>query len=362
MKIYPMPEDLDIFEQHEVKKLNKKGLATPKQLELISKYESVHFNVPSVHTSVNCTFIGKNDDYYLMDAGFKDYIRVPNRPSESKYIDKMDIGQKTEVYIDAFIDNPFHIEGSISSLKESQAHDILTNSDDYVTGYVREIIPAGYMVDININGVELNGFLPNTHADVNRLSDPESIVGKTLTFAVESYSDEKGTYILSRRNYLLTQIPAAIKKLKFDTKYTGTITDTTTFGVFVQFEEILTGMIHKTMIHPDWQDRLNEIEAGTLIDFFVKDIFNDGKNTKIVLTQILKPTLWDDLEIGECIDGTVKSVREFGVLVSLDDETYGLISQAELDRKNIAYEVGDDVTVKVIKIDRPNRKIQLRIK
>ncbi len=37
----------------------------------------------------------------------------------------------------------------------------------------------------------------------------------------------------------------AIKKLKYDIPYTGHVTGTTPFGIFVEFNECLTGMIHK---------------------------------------------------------------------------------------------------------------------
>lgn len=354
--IYPIPQGLDAFEEHELVKLNKRGIATPEQKNLLAAYATVKFLHPEEDTVSKCVYIGSNTDSYLLDGGFKDYVRVPKRPTEAKYLDKLTTGQETDIYIDFFNETPYLIEGSISSLKESQAHDALLNSGSPVEGTVRDLTPAGYLVDINVNGVELAGFLPNTHAGVNKLLDPESILNQTLLFMVESYSYDEGTYVLSRRKYLQTLISDAVKELEFNKVYTGVITGTTNYGVFVEFNEILTGMIHKTAMGADWQDRLQEIPAGTMIDFYVKEIL---KNNKIILTQELKETLWDELLVDDIIEGTVKSVRDFGILVSLDEDTIGLIPHTEVNRKKIIVNNGDTINVKVLNINRSDRKILL---
>jgi ribosomal protein S1 len=218
----------------------------------------------------------------MFEASFKDYIRVENRPNEAKYLKNTNIGDKLDVAIVELNEEKYIIRGSLSALYETRAHETLKSIDEdqHVSVFIRESTPAGYNVDILYEGVTLPGFMPNTLAGINKLYDVDSIVGKSLEVMIESFSREEGTYIVSRRKYLQTLIPEAIKELKRGEVYNGHVTGTTPFGVFVEFGECLTGMIHKTNINPDWQDKISQIQTGTEINFYVKEIIKD----KIILT------------------------------------------------------------------------------
>jgi predicted RNA-binding protein with RPS1 domain len=71
--------------------------------------------------------------------------------------------------------------------------------------------------------------------------------------------------------------------------------------------------------------------------------------------------LWDSIKIGQVIDGKIKDIKPFGVLVILDDETNGLIHTSELDKSSQKLSSGQDVKVKVIAVDRASRKIFLSV-
>ena len=199
------------------------------------------------------------------------------------------------------------------------------------------------------------GFMPNTLAGINKLFDVNSIVGKTFEVMIESYSEQEGTYIVSRRKYLQTLIPSAIKELEYNIPYSGYVTGTTPFGVFVEFNDCLTGMIHKANIDPDWQERIQEIRPGYNIEFYIKEIIKD----KIILTQILRETLWDNIKNGQVLNGTVKDIKPFGTLVNLDEETVGLIHTSEMERLKKKFSSGQQLKVKVLSVDRSSRKIFL---
>ena len=152
-------------------------------------------------------------------------------------------------------------------------------------------------------------------------------------------------------------IPKAIKELNFENSNTGHVTGTTPFGVFVEFNECLTGMIHKANVHPDWQSRLSDIKPGFEIEFYVKEIVRE----KIILTQILRETLWDNIKNGQTLKGVVKDVKQFGTLVSLDDETVGLIHTSEMEKLKIRFQPEQEIKVKVLSVDRSSRKIFLTV-
>ena len=314
---------------------------------------------PSAGQVVEATFLGTRSGSYLFDFGYKDFIFVDAKLNEQKYLKDTEPGTQVSVLVTG-IQNPYLIKGSVSSLYEKKAHTQLQSLEEgeSVTAFIKEMNPAGYDLEIQHNGVTIPAFMPNTLAGINKLYNPESIVGTTLNVMIESFSDEKGTYIVSRRKYLQSLIPSAIKELEYGKPYTGHVTGTTPFGVFVEFNECLTGMIHKTNILEEYQDRISEIKPGTQIEFYIKEIIKDNK---IILTQILKESLWDSVKVGMKLDGVVRDLKPFGALVQLDEETMGLIHTSELEKSTKKVNSGDTVSVKVLATDRSNRKLFLSV-
>ncbi len=347
------------FEQAKLKN-RKMTSKDPDVLNLAKLYENMIIHIPSKNTIVNSKYEGIFSNQHCFSVvGYKDNIRIDDKPSESKYLKNTNIGDYIDVLITNIDNKIFLIEGSIANIYENAAHASLKALDDTVVilATIKSLNPAGYDVEISHNGITLPGFMPNTLAGINKLYNPESIVGKTLEVMVESFSKDEGTYIVSRRKYLRTLIPEAMDNLETGEVYQGHVTGTTQFGVFVEFNECLTGMIHKANVNPDWQDKLNQIKPGFEIDFYVKEIIKD----KIILTQILRETLWDTIRSGQVLEGRVRDIKQFGALISLDDETMGLIHTSELEKTGKKFVAGQELKVKVLAVDRQNRKIFLTV-
>lgn len=355
LRVMELDEDFDF----DMEKLEQKWHLKNSLMEkMMSGYV---FNFPEVGQVVNATYMGVQGEFHLFEHSFKDYIRVENRIAESKYLKNTNVGDKLDVAIVQVKDKDFIIKGSLSALYETRAHETLLNIDEdsHVIAFVKELTPAGYNVDIFYEGVTLPGFMPNTLAGINKLYDVESILNKNLEVMIESYSGEEGTYIVSRRKFLQTLIKQEIAKLERGVVYKGNVTGTTAFGVFVEFNECLTGMIHKTNINPAFQDKLDTIIPGTEIDFYVKEIIQANPFDKIILTQTLKESLWDTIRVGQTLTAVVKDNKQFGTLVQLDEETMGLIPSAELEKIGNLPNIDDKVEVRVSRIMRQNRKIFL---
>lgn len=336
------------------------------EYELMAKLlENITISQPKKNQMVSGTYRGIISGQHTFGVpGFKDDVYVENRPGESKYLKNTQIGDKIDILVVHIDDDNYNIQGSIAAIYESKAHESLKALDEdlVVLAQIRSLNPAGYDIDILHDGVTLPGFMPNTLAGINKLHDPNSIVGEELNVMIESYSDQEGTYIVSRRKYLKTLIPLAIEELETHTVYEGHVTGTTPFGVFVEFNECLTGMIHKANINPDWADRISEIKPGMEINFYVKEITKDKNGEfKIILTQVLRESLWDNIKIGQVIDGRVRDNKPFGTLVTLDDETMGLIHSSEMEKIGRKFQPDQDLKVKVLAVDRSNRKIFLTV-
>ena len=357
-------DDAEFWAQIEFEDAKRKNMKVknnnPEYQRIEKIYEDFFIQVPVKDTIVTGQYEGIQSSQHCFSVrGFKDYVRVDDRPSENKYLKNTKIGDFVDVLISKIDNNIFFIEGSIANIYENAAHESLKALDDdvVVNGKIKSINPAGYDVEIIHDGITLAGFMPNTLAGINKLYDPESIVGKSLELMIESYSQEEGTYIVSRRRYLRTLIPQAIESLESGVVYEGHVTGTTPFGIFVEFNDCLTGMIHKANVVEEWQNRISEIRPGTQIQFYVKEIVKD----KIILTQILRETLWDTIKNGQVLTGKVRDTKQFGTLVNLDDETVGLIHTSEMEKLGKKFTAGQDLKVKVLSVDRMNRKIFLTV-
>lgn len=325
--------------------------------EILKLYKLDDVKIPEIGDVSTSKFMGILGDQYVFHvSGYKDDVRIDVKQTEARYLKNTNIGDIIDVLIVDVDNDNFMIKGSISTLYESKARQTIDEGLP-VMAFVRSLNPAGYDIDILHDGVTLPGFMPNTLAGINKLHDTSSIVGKTFEVMIESFSKEEGTYIVSRRKYLHTLIPSAVKKLKYGEVYSGHVTGTTPFGVFVEFSECLTGMIHKANVNPEWQDKLTSISPGFQIEFYIKEVIKD----KIILTQILRETLWDNIKNGQVLDGKVRDTKQFGTLVNLDDETVGLIHTSEMEKLGRKFTPGQELKVKVLSVDRMNRKIFLTI-
>ncbi len=353
-------ELMDVFDEVNFSRKGTRNRNSKEYQEMVKFYKLDEISIPEEGQVVSAKYVGKSAGQFIFSVpGYKDDVRIDDKIGESKYFKNLNLNDVIDVLITDVNQDAFMIKGSVSSLYESRAHAKLKAlvEGESVMVTVKSLNPAGYDVELNHGGVTLPGFMPNTLAGINKLHDPMSIVGQTFNVMIESYAQNEGTYIVSRRKYLQTLIPDAVKELEYNKIYNGHVTGTTPFGVFVEFNECLTGMIHKANVNPDWAEKLTSISPGFQIEFYIKEVIKD----KIILTQILRETLWDNIKNGQIIEGTVKDTKAFGTLVNLDDETVGLIHTSEMEKLGKKFTAGQPIKVKVLSVDRMSRKIFLTL-
>ncbi len=152
----------------------------------------------------------------------------------------------------------------------------------------------------------------------------------------------------------------------------GTITNVTEFGVFVELEEGLEGLLHQSDI--SWDKRVKspqkEFKVGQTITVKLLGIDNEKKRISLGLKQV-DGDPWDKIEEkyhpGMTLTGKVARLAEFGAFVELEKNVEGLIHKTEIANPipktvEAALKVGDEVTVKVISVDTGKRRIGLSIK
>lgn len=324
-----------------------------------------------VGSVVEGTLMGHNNTHILVDIGYKDTVMIDAKKDEFVALERMGMasGDTVQVMITNVEEDPYLIVGSFIQLERKDAYlEILEHCDTRIfVAKVQEWSPAGFKLDISYDDHKIPSFMPNTLAGINKLSPEQSqdLIGKNIEVMIESFSDDKGTFIASRKKYLQTLIPTALENLKLKEDdgtpilHIGTVTGTTKSSVFVEFNECLTGMIHISNIESSLASSIeSSFKPGNSIKFYVKEVIRG----KLFLTQVWRVTIWDNVNRDDIFnDVVIKDIKKFGALVQLDTETVGLINNFELEKSKKTLRAGDKVNVKITNIQRMERKLGLSI-
>jgi len=213
--------------------------------------------------------------------------------------------------------------------------------------------------DLNIGGLPV--FMPGSLGGINKLTNFEELVGETIkVMAIKNnnkYSKFRDTLIVSHRDYLETLIPAEVDKLIIGNEYSGVITGTNKYGVFVEFKadengpSVLTGLIHKDEFDEVLAGHYNEgaLQPGVEIAFYLKEVVT---NKRIILSrnEVEKSEpVKKEYKRGDVVNGKVTAITNFGVFVKFAVNTSGLIHISKL--KDITLTKGQKVSCKITNIN-----------
>ena len=217
---------------------------------------------------------------------------------------------------------------------------------------------GGYIVDLS--GVKC--FLPGSLAAANKITDFESYIGKEIPVMIEGYVEAKDIFIVSYKKYLNKIMDSKIRELDLTKKYKGCVTGTSDFGVFVEWDSVYTGLIHKTEFQEDMNIR--DLHPGTEIEFYVKEI---KENNRLTLTldkplerNILIQNLDNQIKDGtiDSFEAVIKHKRKNGALVEIPAlGLMALIPQDKIGKKVNSMKTGDNVSVTPFEVDTISGKI-----
>jgi small subunit ribosomal protein S1 len=152
----------------------------------------------------------------------------------------------------------------------------------------------------------------------------------------------------------------------------GKVRNFTNFGAFVELEEGIDGLIHISDM--SWTSRVKHpseiFKKGQEVEAVLLDIDPEAERLSLGLKQ-LSPDPWDEVSRrfyeGQVVEGEVVRLSEFGAFVRLMDGIEGLIHISELadhhvEKPEDVVQVGQNVKMRIIKIDIPERKISLSIR
>jgi small subunit ribosomal protein S1 len=241
-----------------------------------------------------------------------------------------------------------------------------------VKGKVTNLVPYGAFVELE-PGIE--GLVHVSELSwTKRIARPADVLtqGQEIEAVVLGVSKEDQKVSLSVRQLDTNPWEVVTGKYPTGTRVKGKVRNLTAYGAFVELEEGIDGMIHVSDL--SWTRKINHpsemLKKGDEIEAEVLDI--DKANQRISLSlKHLADDPWKSIEarykIGDLVTGKVSKVASFGAFVQLADEIDGLvhISQISNDRVEKVKEVlkiGQEVSARVIKVDKTERRIGLSIK
>jgi small subunit ribosomal protein S1 len=157
------------------------------------------------------------------------------------------------------------------------------------------------------------------------------------------------------------------------TRIEGKVKSLTDFGAFIGLEEGIDGLIHisdmswtKHVKHPS-----ELFKKGQKVEAVVIRIDKEKERLSLGYKQLSRDP-WEDqipgrYRVGDAVAGKVTKIADFGVFVELDGDVEGLIHVSEMGlepqaRMEDKFKVQDEVTAKIIKVDRDERKIALSLR
>lgn len=253
--------------------------------------------------------------------------------------------------------------GSLSASYEmslkKELHKAITDDSYAYNVKIDEVCPGGFMV--NLSGVKC--FLPGSLAATNRIFNFAEYVGRTIPVMVETYDEARGIFVVSFKKYLKNIIDAKVEEIVIGTKYTGKITGNSNLGVFVEWNEIFTGLIP----HSETSDK--KYNTGQEIEFYVVDIrnpqrlglsFNPPSPKAMYLQELKTQSMAEDSYI-YAKDCKVVKVKGSGLILKLDSgEQSAFIDRRDLMKNIKEYKVGDTLTCYPVSVSVSEAKISMR--
>ena len=280
------------------------------------------------------------------------------------------------------------VNGSSGESSESQSTDAeflkyieedldfdLPARGDLRQGVIVEVRPSEILVNV---GSKRDGVVPQS--DLARL-DPEFVKslkeGEVVDVVVSRQPDDDGIFVLSmseaqqRKDWILAQ-----ELLESGEITSHRVVGYNKGGLTVEFNQ-LRGFVPASHV-VDMPRNLSEEQRREQFEKRINSTLNlivievERRRRRLVMSEMLaerqlrdaaKERLFDTLKVGDVLEGEVRSIRPFGAFVDIGGAD-GLLHVSEIDWMPLnhprdAVQVGDKVTVQVIRLDPENHRIGL---
>lgn len=253
---------------------------------------------------------------------------------------------------------------------EAQKQEIISKlqKGQVLEGTVKNITSYGVFIDLG--GVD--GLIHITDLSWGRVNDPHEIVqlDQKLNVVILDFDEEKKRIALGLKQLTPHPWDALDANLKVGDKVKGKVVVMADYGAFVEIAPGVEGLIHVSEM--SWSQHLRSaqdfLKVGDEVEAVILTLDRQERKMSLGIKQ-LKDDPWKDIEVkypvGSHHHAKVRNFTNFGVFVELEEGVDGLIHISDLSwTKKIKHpseftQIGADIEVVVLEIDKDNRRLSL---
>ena len=235
-------------------------------------------------------------------------------------------------------------------------------------GTVKNITSYGVFVDLG--GVD--GLIHITDLSWGRVNHPEEIVklDQKIHVVILDFDDQKKRIALGLKQLTPHPWEALDPNLKVGDKVKGKVVVMADYGAFVEIAPGVEGLIHVSEM--SWSQHLRSaqefMKVGDEVEAVILTLDREERKMSLGIKQ-LTPDPWENIEtkypVGTKCTAKVRNFTNFGVFVEIEEGIDGLIHISDLSwTKKVKHpgeftQVGADIDVVVLEIDKENRRLSL---
>lgn len=221
---------------------------------------------------------------------------------------------------------------------------------------------------------EVSGFIPLSQLSDKFIDKADEFMGRTLPVRVTKVDQKKNKVVFSHKAFLTEEKQKKVQEI-WDSLHVGDVVDGTVmrfteYGAFVDIGGI-DGLLHISEI--SWGKLKHPQEAlkiGEKVQVKILSMNTEKGKISLGLKQN-RPEPWtvidENYQVGQIISGKIVQIKDYGAFVELEPGLDGLVHISEIAYKrvtNIADEisVGQEVSAKILEIDKERKRISLSIK
>ena len=243
--------------------------------------------------------------------------------------------------------------------------------DGKISGIVKNITDFGAFVDLG----GIDGLIHITDFSWGRINHPSEVVsiGDKVEVKVIEYNEETSRISLGMKQLIDNPWKKIAEKYNIDDAITGKIVSIMNYGIFVEIEKGIEGLIHISEI--SWKKNVENLDSiysvGDTIDSKILSIDIEDQKISLGIKQLTEDP-WEKVatkfSVDDKVSGTVSNTTKFGAYINLGDDIEGFVRNIDLHwTKNVVHakqllNKDDNIEAIILDIIDKDRKIFLGIK
>jgi len=309
----------------------------------------------------------------VVDFGAKSEGIIPLEELEK--IGQLKIGDEIDVLVKTFSGRDgypvlSHIEAK-KRILEDKVEEAFKNGETLEVKII-EKIKGG--VKVRISDSEVEAFMPNSQIGYPPVKNIRLVIGQVVPAKVIKYDASKKDIVVSWRAVAEPQYKQKLEEFWQNARLgeirEGTVKSITDFGAFVDIGGF-EGLLHIKDISWGRTEKVSdELEVGQRIKVKIINLNKTQNRVSLSLRETI-PQPWETVDekykVGDIVEGTVKSLLPYGAFVELEPGLEGLLHISEIswfdtNKPEDILKTGDKVHVKILNINKENRRIALSLK